>query len=464
MNAELPVPNDGDYWIRVSLYPITDEKTGVQAETNLKTRTTLYWNESGWVSDSNLATGVPTDGTARTLTLPLADEIPLQVVLGEGTILEGDYNLWIYLINENGSGRSYDFAIHGETGNTTLLDDTIWYTGAGSAFKVYFCIRRVDTGLHDTNVQTGEYLFLKEDGSFTSSQSEACSFPLETLKSGLTLTLPKERTLSGQFILPGSYISDSAEHEFCVCLSTSSSTKYEYFYVQPDGTFRIVLPVSEYNGLYTATFSPCENLEGVITEEIVYADADGEPIPLDLTKSNDITDVAIALRGGAIMSGTMILPDDLTYEQNAYVSADLYVQPVDSDSTYYASEISMDFETAGSGGQEIPFSLSVPTDIGSFRLRYTVSGENTNLLKDTFYVTADGGYTTNADDAGIFALDTAPTQITAPTGTLVSLQLKLPSGAEKGSYYGWINIYDETGTQLENQTTSFGLYSISFAH
>lgn len=461
VNAELPVPNDGDYWIRVSLYPVTDEKTGVQAETNLKTRTTLYWNESGWVSDSNLATGVPTDGTARTLTLPLADEIPLQVVLGEGTILEGDYNLWIYLINENGSGRSYDFAIHGETGNTTLLDDTIWYTGAGSAFKVYFRISRVDTGLHDTNVQTGEYLFLKEDGSFTSSQSEACSFPLETLKSGLTLTLQKERTLSGQFILPDSYISDSAEHEFCVCLSTSSSTKYEYFYVQPDGTFRIVLPVSEYNGLYTATFSPCENLEGVITEEIVYADADGEPIPLDLTKSNDITDVAIALRGGAIMSGTMILPDDLTYEQNAYVSAGLYVQPVDSDSTYYASEISMDFETAGSGGQEIPFSLSVPTDIGSFRLRYTVSGENTNLLKDTFYVTADGGYTTNADDAGIFTLDTAPTQITAPTGTLVSLQMKLPSGAEKGSYYGWINIYDETGTQLENQTTYFGLYSIS---
>ena len=458
VHMELAVPNEGEYWICVSIYPITDDATDIEAETNLKTGTSLYWNESGWVSDSALATAVPTDGTTRTLTLPLADEIPFRIALGEGAILEGNYNLTVRLINENGSGRSYNFAIHGETGNATPLDDTIWYTGTGSAFKVYFRIGRVNTGLHDTNVWTNTYLYLKEDGSFTTNQNEAYSFPLETLKSGLTLTLPKERTLSGRFVFPGTYVSDGAEHEFYVYLRTGSGSKTEYFYVKPNGTFRVVLPSSKYNGLYTATFSPYGDLEGVIKEEIVYADEYGEAIPLDLTKSDDITDVTIALRGGSILSGTMILPDDLTYEKNAHMRARLYVQSVDGASSYY-TDTSKDFETAGKGGLEIPFSVSVPTDIGSFWLRYNVSGEDTNLLEGTFYVTADGGYSTNSDDAGVFTLENVPTQITAPTGTLVSLQLKLPSGATTGSYYGDIYFYDETGTQLRSQTTYFSLYN-----
>lgn len=454
VHMELAVPNEGEYWIRVGIYPITNAETGVQAETNLKTSTSLYWSETGWVDSRELATAVSTDGAA--LTLPLADEIPLRIALGEGAILEGNYNLTVRLINENGSSRSYDFAIDGDAESTTLVDDTIWYTGTGSAFKVYFRINRVDTGLHDTNVWTNTYLYLKEDGSFTTNQSEAYSFPLETLKSGLTLTLPKERTLSGQFVFPDTYVSDDAEHEFYVYLRTGSGSNAEYFYVKPDGTFRVVLPSSKYNGLYTATFSPYDDLAGVIKEEIVYADEDGEAIPLDLTKSDDITGVSIELRGGTALSGKMILPDDLTYEKNAYMRARLYVQSVDGDSSYY-TDIDMDFEAAGQGGQEIPFSVSVPTDIGSFRLRYNVSGEGTNLLKGTFYATADGGYSTNSDDAGVFTLENVPTQITAPTGTLVSLQLKLPSGAATGSYYGYIYFYDETGTQLRSWTTYFSL-------
>ncbi len=456
VHMELAVPNEGDYWIRIGIYPVTNVETGVRAETNLRTNSTLYWSESGWVSDRALATAVSTDGAA--LTLPLADGIPLRIVLGEGAILEGNYDLTVCFTNENGSGQSYSFSIDGNAESTTLLDDTIWYTGTDSALQVDFYIRRADTGLHDTNVRTEEYLYLKEDGSFTMNPSESYAFPLETLKSGLTATLPKERTLSGRFVFPDTYVSDGAEHEFSVYLRSELSAYAEYFYVQPDGTFRVVLPSSKYNGLYTATFSPYGDLQGVIKEEIVYADETGEAIPLDLTKSDDITGVSITLRGGTILSGTVILPDDLTYEQNASMRVRLYVQSVEDDSSYYTN-ITKNFEAAGSGGQKLPFSVSVPMDIGSFRLRYSVSAEDTNLLKGTFYVTADGGYTKNAEEAGVFTTETAPTQITAPTGTKISLQLKLPSGAATGSYDGRVDFYYPDGSLVKDQTTYFSLYN-----
>lgn len=309
--------------------------------------------------------------------------------------------------------------------------------------------------------------------------SESDSIPNEADESGITAAQTNSGSgassgtsadykISGSIILPDGYVDDGEMKRATLYFdSEAGCEEYQYLkFTGGDYSFEFSVPSSLIKGSYYVSVFP-NNFGGNILRQRCYYTKNGEPVKVDI--SEGASDLNIELESGYIISGELVVPDDVEIGKvdEAYFGVMAWYNEDHSFNSGVVDENGegnfsswLDLKPEN-GVKSIPFSVAVPKNskitLGAKGQIYADSGEVYPYSSYVYY--AGGGHSTiDPVDAYTITVDKDISGIKFPLiyGNLAEVTTKAPEGLT-GEAVGDAVITSEYDLPIDS--TFFSLYS-----
>lgn len=380
----LGIPADESGSFRIYIYMYNDGVDGVMTGQN------YYWSSTGMTADSSKASSftVTDDGASVDLIIPKGIMVTGNVSLSAGLPANGGYDGWVGLQNENGTrytGR-FDFGEGNTSYSVSLPAD---YTGTYTVILYLY----EEEGVTPDNLITYTYLYLKEDGTFSTSKQDAKKFTIG--EAGLTqnVVIPAGQICTINLSAPAGFSGDYNGYVYLKNVTADRSNSYDFSFSGTSGsvsfttlagdTSEYTLRIYVYNGPGAMTGNQFYYANGIwvkSSDAAIPFTLSSTPLSVSLPAGKTITGKLVAADGSAINLGTN---DNGNY---GYIS----LSPISG------SYLSSSYVVNANG----TFSVTIPEDATGTYSLYFSPRDNTgcNVVSEDYFYVADA--TTSTTDSG----------------------------------------------------------------
>ena len=410
----IPVDEVGPLY--VSIYMYDDSAEGVM------TGQYCYWSNSGMVFDWKKATTVsPTEnGATVNLTIPKGIIASGSVSIPSSLPANGGYEGWVGLESENGSRYTgnFDFG-EGKTSYSVSLPAD--YTGTYTLVLYLY----EEDGVTPDNLLTYTYMYLTENGTFSTSENDAKKFTVGEAGLVQDVVIPVGQKFTVNLSAPSGFSGDYSGEIRLVNAATNSS-KYESFSFTNSGSVSFMTlagDTTQYNlGIYVYE-GP-----GAMTGNTYYY-ANGSWVKNSNSATPFTTEsgsISVSLPAGKTITGKLVSSsgDAITLPESPGY---MYLTEADGYSNYNNATSSID-----ANGN---FVITIPEDAsGSYALYfypYSSSGSNVVAGENYYYVKDASTAHFEKDDATALDISNpiSGLELVVDTGYVMTGTIKLGEGA-----------------------------------
>ena len=428
-SVPVPVDSTEDYYVYVRV----DENGG----NKIHSSSYYYVSNDEMTLDYEDATPVSVGGNYR-LQFPLGEYIEGTISFEEGSYIDGSLDITLYIRDMETRDTHYVYLrdIYNTNNYSYKIVAPLANEGVTVSAYVY--------ADGDTNIAVEERFYYSVNGT-TPDSNNATIVDMTSGASGIDITIPKGRTITGQIIIPDDYKSLNDLQEVEIYMDADSGSSY-WLNATVDENMNYEAPIpAEASGEYTLRMSFYDSYHNnIVRKEYYYDDENDNVISLNIEGTTSISNIDFELETGHAISGTVSLPENIQIN-NAEISVEI------SDENGYGCVVS-DLSLEHLSGQ---YMFAIPKDIEETSISFTPWNNrveynqeySSNIYIGSQYYVQGASLSVDSNEATKLAIasDIGNIDVELLTGIVFDITMVRPE-VETNYISGYVYVTDEDET------------------